>query len=326
MIGSADDARRQRLVRAAAGPGRGRCSGLSTTPGRARWRRSSPDRIDLTYVGPNPRSTPTSESRGDEIRVLAGAAEGGAALVVPGDGRIKTPADFRGRKVATPQFGNTQDVAARAWLTAAGIQGHADGRRRVGGADGQSRPAGAVHRGRDRRRVDGRAVGVAAGAWKPSGTDVSRADRDAVTTRAGGEREVPEGAPELAKKFRAAHAELTDWISAHEPEARRNSCATGLNAETHREIAGGTGRARGNGCISPDRHHAVRNCEKFVADARSAGFCATPIPLDRLFGRENYDRSQQELERLAGQAGGGERLEDVPHAPRPRAGARPTSG
>ena len=78
--------------------------------------------IDLTYVGPNPALNAYIRSRGDEIRVLAGAAEGGAALVVPGDGRIAQPADFRGKKVATPQLGNTQDVAARAWLKKQGFK------------------------------------------------------------------------------------------------------------------------------------------------------------------------------------------------------------
>ena len=73
--------------------------------------------IDLTYVGPSPALNAYSKSRGDEVRILAGAANGGAALVVQPDGRIKVPADFRGKKVATPQLGNTQDVECRAWLT-----------------------------------------------------------------------------------------------------------------------------------------------------------------------------------------------------------------
>ena len=77
--------------------------------------------IDLTYVGPNPALNAYIRSRGDEIRVLGGAAEGGAALVVAGGGRIQRPADFRGKRVATPQFGNTQDVAARAWLREQGF-------------------------------------------------------------------------------------------------------------------------------------------------------------------------------------------------------------
>jgi NitT/TauT family transport system substrate-binding protein len=72
--------------------------------------------VDLAYVGPNPALNAYIRSAGEEIRVLAGAVFGGAAMVVPGDGRLKAPADFRGRKIATPQLGNTQDVAARVWL------------------------------------------------------------------------------------------------------------------------------------------------------------------------------------------------------------------
>ncbi len=78
--------------------------------------------LDLTYVGPNPAINAHLKSRGEEIRIVAGACSGGAALVVPPDGRIKTDADFRGKKLATPQFGNTQDVAARAWLQSKGFR------------------------------------------------------------------------------------------------------------------------------------------------------------------------------------------------------------
>ena len=78
--------------------------------------------IDLTYVGPNPALNAYIRSGGDEIRVLAGSALGGAALVVAGDGRIAKPADFKGRRLATPQLGNTQDVAARAWLKKQGFR------------------------------------------------------------------------------------------------------------------------------------------------------------------------------------------------------------
>lgn len=78
--------------------------------------------IDLTYVGPNPAINAHLKSGGEEIRIVAGACSGGAALVVQADGRIKTDADFRGKKVATPQFGNTQDVAARAWLHSKGYR------------------------------------------------------------------------------------------------------------------------------------------------------------------------------------------------------------
>jgi NitT/TauT family transport system substrate-binding protein len=77
--------------------------------------------IDATYVGPNPVLNGYIRTKGANIRVLAGSARGGVALVIqPGSG-LKTPADFRGKKIATPQLGNTQDVAARAWLKAGGL-------------------------------------------------------------------------------------------------------------------------------------------------------------------------------------------------------------
>ena len=70
--------------------------------------------VDLSYVGPSPAINAYTRSGGEEVRIIAGAAWGGAALVVQGDGRIQTAADFRGRRVATPSLGNTQDVACRA--------------------------------------------------------------------------------------------------------------------------------------------------------------------------------------------------------------------
>ena len=77
--------------------------------------------IDLTYVGPNPVLNGYTRARGMDIRVLTGAARGGAALVIHKRSPLKSPADFRGKKIATPQLGGTQDVAARAWLVAGGL-------------------------------------------------------------------------------------------------------------------------------------------------------------------------------------------------------------
>jgi NitT/TauT family transport system substrate-binding protein len=78
--------------------------------------------IDLTYVGPNPAINAYAKSRGAEVRIVAGSADGGAALVVHTDSALKAPADFRGKTIATPQLGNTQDVTARAWLAAGGLK------------------------------------------------------------------------------------------------------------------------------------------------------------------------------------------------------------
>src|ERR1700726_2051517 len=78
--------------------------------------------IELTYVGPGPALNAYAKSQGEEIRVIAGAANGGAALVVQPDANLKTPADFKGKKIATPQLGNTQDISCRAWLTSGGLR------------------------------------------------------------------------------------------------------------------------------------------------------------------------------------------------------------
>src|SRR5215204_6118509 len=77
--------------------------------------------LDVTYVGPNPALNAHFKSNGEEIRIIGGAATGGAALLVRPDGSITKPQEFRGKKIATPQLGNTQDISCRAWLTAQGF-------------------------------------------------------------------------------------------------------------------------------------------------------------------------------------------------------------
>ena len=70
--------------------------------------------IDAAYIGPNPSINTFIQSGGQSARVVAGATTGGAALVVR-DG-IDSAADLAGTTLATPQLGNTQDVALRSWL------------------------------------------------------------------------------------------------------------------------------------------------------------------------------------------------------------------
>lgn len=78
--------------------------------------------IDMTYVGPNPTISGYVRSQGEALRVVAGAASGGASLVVRSDAGINKPEDFHGKRVASPQLGNTQDVALRAWLQSHGMK------------------------------------------------------------------------------------------------------------------------------------------------------------------------------------------------------------
>ncbi|MEZ5323140.1 MAG: ABC transporter substrate-binding protein [Microthrixaceae bacterium] len=74
------------------------------------------DAVDIAYVGANPAVTAYVRSRsgGGALRIVAGSTSGGAALVVRSG--IERPADLRGAVLATPQLGNTQDVALRVWL------------------------------------------------------------------------------------------------------------------------------------------------------------------------------------------------------------------
>ncbi|KAF0218742.1 MAG: NitT/TauT family transport system substrate-binding [Geobacteraceae bacterium] len=77
--------------------------------------------IDIAYVGPNPAVNAFLRSKGKALRIIAGAASGGAALVVPGNASIKGPQDFKGKRIASPELGNTQDVALRHWLKSNGL-------------------------------------------------------------------------------------------------------------------------------------------------------------------------------------------------------------
>ncbi len=77
--------------------------------------------IDATYVGPNPAINGYVKSEGKALRIVAGATSGGALLVVRPDADISRPADLANKKIASPQLGNTQDVALRNYLLNNGL-------------------------------------------------------------------------------------------------------------------------------------------------------------------------------------------------------------
>jgi NitT/TauT family transport system substrate-binding protein len=81
--------------------------------------------IDATYIGPNPAINSFVKSQGESINIIAGAAAGGAQLVVKPD--INSAADLKGKTLASPQLGGTQDVALRAWLASQEYKTHVDG-------------------------------------------------------------------------------------------------------------------------------------------------------------------------------------------------------
>ena len=81
--------------------------------------------IDATYIGPNPAINSFVKSGGESVSIIAGAASGGAQLVVKPE--IASAADLKGKTLATPQLGGTQDVALRAWLAKQGYKTSTDG-------------------------------------------------------------------------------------------------------------------------------------------------------------------------------------------------------
>jgi NitT/TauT family transport system substrate-binding protein len=83
------------------------------------------DAIDAAYVGPNPAINGWAKSNGTALKIIAGATSGGAALVVKPS--ITGAADLKGKTLATPQLGNTQDVALRSWLKSHGLSAPAEG-------------------------------------------------------------------------------------------------------------------------------------------------------------------------------------------------------
>jgi NitT/TauT family transport system substrate-binding protein len=78
--------------------------------------------LDLSYIGPNPSINGYVKSNGEALRIVAGATSGGAAFVVRPAANIAKPEDLAGKKIASPQLGNTQDVALRGYLAEHGFK------------------------------------------------------------------------------------------------------------------------------------------------------------------------------------------------------------
>ena len=175
--------------------------------------------LDLTYVGPNPAINAYARSRGDEIRIVAGAVNGASALVVQGDSKLASAADFRGKKVGTPQFGNTQDVAARAWLAAGGL------RITQTGGDALVMPTANPDQLALFQRKDLDAVWTVE-PWisrleLEGGGRVLVEEKDAITTILVARKAFLSERREVVRRFVAAHRELTEWLQKNPEEAQR---------------------------------------------------------------------------------------------------------
>ncbi len=78
--------------------------------------------VDLAYVGPGPAINGFLNSENHNVKILAGAASGGASFIVHPESEINSASDFAGKKIAAPQIGNTQDVSLRHYLSENGLK------------------------------------------------------------------------------------------------------------------------------------------------------------------------------------------------------------
>lgn len=196
--------------------------------------------LDATYIGPSPTVTAYSQSGGEGVRVIAGAASGGSALVVqPG---IDSLDDLRGKIVATPSVGNTQDIAARNYFKEQGFATDTDG-----GGDlsilGQDNSV----------TVQAFQQGEIEGAWVPepyvsiledAGGKVLVDEADLwpqgqfVTTQLVVRTGFLEEHPDLVEDLLNAHVESTTFINDH-PEDARTIIGDQLSELTQSELPAG---------------------------------------------------------------------------------------
>jgi NitT/TauT family transport system substrate-binding protein len=192
--------------------------------------------IDATYIGPNPAINGWSQSKGSALKIIAGSTSGGAGLVVkPG---INTAADLKGKKIATPQLGNTQDVALRAWLKQNGLNADAQG-----GGDVSVLPQD------NATALQAFAQGAIDGAWVPepyfsrlqleSGGKVLVNEKDLwpggqfVTTHLIVSQEFLKKYPATVKKLIQGHLKSLDYIKSDNADAQKaaNAQLTALSGK-----------------------------------------------------------------------------------------------
>lgn len=182
--------------------------------------------VDASFIGPNPAINAYAQSDGKAIRIVAGATSGGAFLVAKPE--IAAVADLRGKRIATPQLGNTQDVALRAYLAEQGLETNPRG-----GGDVSIVPQ------ENAQTLETFRSGDVDGAWVPEpwatrlvqegGGKVLVDERD-LWTETGGQyvtthlivrTEFLEDNPEAVEALLRGHVEATDFVTANTDEAQR---------------------------------------------------------------------------------------------------------
>lgn len=235
--------------------------------------------LDVTYIGPSPVLNAYAKSKGQEPRLLAGAANGGSALVVRPAANIKSAADLKGKKIATPQLGNTQDVQLRAYLVEHGFSISQTG------GDAFILPT---------QNADQLALfqkGELDAAWTvepwttrlelEAGAQLLVDDRETNVTILASSSSFLKDQPELAKKLVAAHRELTQWIKDHPVEAKaliKAELKELLKSEPKDELID---KALSRIVLTDEVSRS--SLDKMVQSAQTAGFLKDIPALDQLF-------------------------------------------
>jgi len=239
--------------------------------------------LDATYIGPNPAINAFARSRGEAIRIVAGCTSGGAALVVAPS--IASPEALRGRKLATPQLGNTQDVALRSWLKGQGLSATLEGAGDV-----------AVVPQANAQTLETFRAGEIQGAWVPEPW-ASRLVLEAGATVLVDERSLwPDGRfvtthlivrtaflhehPELVERLLRAHLAAVDFANASPAEARALANAAIARVTGQAIAAPVLERAWGSLAFTVDPIAA--SLRKSAADATAVGLL-DPVDLDGIY-------------------------------------------
>lgn len=185
--------------------------------------------IDIGWIGPSPSINGYTKSKGQNLRIIGGSASGGVKLVVNPD-KIKSLDEVKGRKIATPQLGNTQDVAFLNWIAEKGWK-----------VDAQSGKGDvSVVRTDNKITPDAYKSGSIDGAWVPEPTAsklVSQgakvlldeadlwADKEFVITNIIVSQKFLKAHPDVVEAVLRGSVKTNDWIKANPDKAKASANA-----------------------------------------------------------------------------------------------------
>lgn len=197
--------------------------------------------LDMTYIGPTPAVNGYVRSKGKAFQLISGLAQGGAALVSRAGSGFDDPKNMHGRRIATPQLGNTQDLALRHWIAVNGQKpkdkgGDVDVLPMVAADQlqlfqkGELDGAWAVEPWASRMvsETGGRVLMEESSIW-PNGeyaTTVLVATRDILTKR-----------PDVVRRWLEVQEGLLAWIAAS-PDSAKTLANAGLKELTGKALAG----------------------------------------------------------------------------------------